>query len=315
MKAQMKQKPPMDPYRRPGRAVIMRALPLLMLLGACTVQPVSLPDEALPDYYASIQADLMSRGLMRTETSPADAPFTVNDLVANFIEVALFDEFGLSGNRFVPRRQSSTLRRWEGPVRVGVVIGPSVSPSQARRDVENVRRFTRKLARISGVDMRVISDGIGNFTVMFLNRAEQRDFGMFLKEERLAPPAVANSFQNSPPEAFCVAYTFASEANEDVYGAALILVKAEHRDLMRLSCIHEEMAQAMGLPNDSFDARPSIFNDDEEFALMTKHDEILMRMLYDRRLKPGMTEAEARPLLPQIARDAARAAGVSLGSS
>ena len=60
----------------------------------------------------------------------------------------------------------------------------------------------------------------------------------------------------------------------------------------------------MGLPNDSPDARPSLFNDSLEFALLTEHDEILLRMLYDPRLQPGMTVAEARPILPAVARDA-----------
>ncbi len=75
---------------------------------------------------------------------------------------------------------------------------------------------------------------------------------------------------------------------------------------MRKSCVHEEMAQAMGLTNDSPNARPSIFNDDEEFAFLTRHDEILLRMLYDPRLKAGMESYEVIPLLPAIARDAAR---------
>ena len=66
------------------------------------------------------------------------------------------------------------------------------------------------------------------------------------------------------------------------------------------------MAQAMGLTNDSPDARPSIFNDDEEFAFLTRHDEILLKMLYDPRLKAGMESYEVIPLLSAIARDAAR---------
>ena len=44
----------------------------------------------------------------------------------------------------------------------------------------------------------------------------------------------------------------------------------------------------MGLANDSPDARPSVFNDDEEFAFLTRHDELLLKMLYDPRLRPGM---------------------------
>ncbi len=53
--------------------------------------------------------------------------------------------------------------------------------------------------------------------------------------------------------------------------------------------------------SDSPTARPSIFNDDEEFALLTRHDELLLRILYDRRLQPGMTKAQAVPIVRQIA--------------
>ena len=59
----------------------------------------------------------------------------------------------------------------------------------------------------------------------------------------------------------------------------------------------------MGLVNDSPTARPSIFNDDEEFALLTRQDEMMLRMLYDPRLRPGMTEAEARPIVEAIAQE------------
>ncbi len=81
----------------------------------------------------------------------------------------------------------------------------------------------------------------------------------------------------------------------------MAFVRAEHPDLMRRSCFHEEMAQGMGLANDSPAARPSIFNDDDEFALLTTHDEMLLRMLYNPRLRPGMTPDQARPIASEIA--------------
>ncbi|MFK7755227.1 MAG: DUF2927 domain-containing protein, partial [Sedimentitalea sp.] len=70
---------------------------------------------------------------------------------------------------------------------------------------------------------------------------------------------------------------------------------------VRLSCIHEEISQGLGLPNDSPAARPSIFNDDDEFALLTSHDEKLLSMLYDPRLSPGISADAARPIARQIA--------------
>ena len=54
--------------------------------------------------------------------------------------------------------------------------------------------------------------------------------------------------------------------------------------------------------NDSDAARPSIFNDDDEFAYLTSHDEQLLQMLYDPRLSIGMTADEARPIVINMAR-------------
>jgi hypothetical protein len=57
----------------------------------------------------------------------------------------------------------------------------------------------------------------------------------------------------------------------------------------------------MGLANDSPRARPSIFNDDEEFGFLTRQDEMLLKLLYDPRLHVGMSARDARPIVQQIA--------------
>jgi hypothetical protein len=92
-----------------------------------------------------------------------------------------------------------------------------------------------------------------------------------------------------------------SQNAEQRYARAIALIRAELPPLLRRSCLHEELAQGMGLANDSPAARPSIFNDDEEFAELTRHDELLLQILYDPRLAPGMTEAEALPIVRVIA--------------
>ena len=100
---------------------------------------------------------------------------------------------------------------------------------------------------------------------------------------------------------YCIVYAQSSGASGN-YTGAFAVIRAEHPDLLRLSCIHEEIAQGLGLPNDSPQARPSIFNDDEEFALLTTQDEMMLRMLYNPALRPGMTEAEARPIIQALSR-------------
>ncbi|MDA0963344.1 MAG: DUF2927 domain-containing protein, partial [Proteobacteria bacterium] len=117
-------------------------------------------------------------------------------------------------------------------------------------------------------------------------------------------PSTRTVLTTLPSSIYCVVVAFADGPDPQVYTRALALIRSEHPDLMRLSCIHEEIAQGLGLANDSPGVRPSIFNDDDEFALLTSHDEKLLAMLYDPRLHPGMTLDEARPLLRTLARDA-----------
>ena len=110
------------------------------------------------------------------------------------------------------------------------------------------------------------------------------------------------AFLDVPRDTLCLVLAF-SHDNNPSYDQAIALIRGEHSDLMRLSCIHEEIAQGMGLANDSPQARPSIFNDDEEFGLLTTHDELLLKMLYDDRFTTGMRPADAAPIAREIARE------------
>ena len=60
---------------------------------------------------------------------------------------------------------------------------------------------------------------------------------------------------------------------------------------------------AVKVANDIQAASPSIFNDDDEFALLTSQDELLLQMLYDPRLKQSMSLEEASPIAHIIARE------------
>ena len=282
----------------------------VMLLAACAPPPPKNgldQDSNLKLVYAAAEASLRDLGKMRTEVAPADAPFTYDDLTHNFMKIALHNEYGVSNGKFIARQSQTHLRRWEGPVRVGLISGPSTPVADARENATEVDIFTRRIAGVTGLDMSRTNPEAANMLILFLNEQEQIDFADTLPTRYPGiSPAVVDAFRNSPRNIFCAAFAFTKAGRKGVYENALILIKSEHSNFMRKSCIHEEMAQAMGLTNDSPDARPSIFNDDEEFAFLTRHDEILLRMLYDPRLKAGMESHTVRPLLPAIARDAAR---------
>lgn len=287
---------------------ILLMAPILFAAGCVDPYSTAFEGESeLHRVYAAAEASMRDLGKMRTDTSPKDAPFTYSNLVENFEAIALHNEYRITSGRFVAGQSETFLRRWEGPVRVAAINGPSTTENAARFNNSEVATYTRRLANLTNTNMRTSSAEEANFRVLFLNEDEQVDFAKTLPTVlRDISPAVVDAFRNSPRNIFCAAFAFTKPGQKGIYGNVLILVKSEHSDFMRKSCVHEEMAQAMGLTNDSPDARPSIFNDDEEFAFLTRHDEILLRMLYDPRLKAGMESYEVIPLLPAIARDAAR---------
>ncbi|ABV94526.1 hypothetical protein Dshi_2793 [Dinoroseobacter shibae DFL 12 = DSM 16493] len=253
------------------------------------------------EFYARFQQRQLTAGLMRTDGGGPDTPYNARQLAENFERIALFDEYTLRAGRFVAEQSESRLRRWAGPVRVQAIFGPATPPERKAQDSAALRDYTRRLARLTGADIRT-STGGGNYHVLFLNVDELRAAGPLLRE--LIPQiddATLRDITTLDRFTFCSVYAISTRAEPYTYTTAVAIIRSEHPDLMRLSCIHEEIAQGLGLANDSPDARPSIFNDDDEFALLTSHDERLLQMLYDPRLTPGLTPEEARPLVRQIA--------------
>lgn len=255
---------------------------------------------ALQQYYRRLQADLLSQGLLRGDGGGDDAPFTDTMLARNFIAIALFDEYATRGGALVAQAQESRLRRWDQPVRMKVVFGPSVPAAQATRDRAAIAAYAARLERLTGVDIAQVETN-ANFHVAVLSEDDREGFEARLRD---MVPGIADSsvraFMNLPRSTLCLVIAFGSGEGSG-YGQAVALIRAEHPELLRSACIHEELAQGMGLANDSPQARPSIFNDDEEFGLLTRQDELLLRILYDRRLRTGMTAEEATPIVQTIA--------------
>ena len=266
------------------------------------VTPPSQASRDLATYYGRLQNDLLAQGLLRGDGGGPDTPFTDTQLARNFVRIALFNEYRDDSDFQRPQATVSKLRRWGGPIRMSVEFGDTVPLAQRDADLVSVTSYAARLSRNTGVPVTITNEN-PNFHVLFLGEDDRRAYGDTLRA--LIPnisDATVRTFVNLPREQLCVVIgTFA--AGQSTYTKAVAMIRAEHPNLMRSACIHEELAQGMGLANDSPGARPSIFNDDEEFALLTQHDELLLRMLYDPRLQAGMDPAVAAPIARQIARE------------
>lgn len=264
------------------------------------VVPRSAESEALATYYARLQQDLLTRGLLRGDGGGVDTPFTDVMLARNFVRIALFDEYA-PGRPLEPTDPvMSRLRRWEEPVRMDIRFGATVPPDQQARDRATIGAYAARLSRVSGLPISQVQDG-GNYHVFVVNEDDRR--GLEAELRRLAPgiaDSTVRAIVNMPRTTLCLVVAF-SEGGTPVYSKAIAVIRGEHPDLLRSACIHEEIAQGLGLANDHPLARPSIFNDDEEFGLLTRHDELLLKILYDDRLSPGLTPAQAAPIVAVIA--------------
>ena len=288
----------------PRQATMPEQRPIGLVPPAPLASPIpvtpSAASRALSVYFQRLQNDLMARGLLRTDGGGPDTTFTDTVLARNFVRIALFDEFVMTPTGLRAQPTISRLRRWEEPVKFTVQYGATIPEDQRVEDSQNIRNYVSRLARVSGQPMSM-TDTDPNFHVLILNEDDRLGFE---GELRALVPGIDNAsvgaFLNVPRDTLCLVLAFSQDGNPQ-YSQAVALIRGEHPDLMRLACIHEELAQGLGLANDSPQARPSIFNDDEEFGLLTTHDELLLKMLYDDRLQTGMAAAEAAPIARIIA--------------
>ncbi len=264
--------------------------------------PVTVSPESaeLITYYEGVEQRQRTLGLLRTDGGGIDTPIDANRLERTFAQIAFSREFSDVGAALVRQQSDSMLHRWEDPVRISTVFGAQVPDMQRADDRAAVERFAARLARTTGHPISFVERG-ANFNVLILTEDERRVSGPTLR--RFIPgirQQEIDVIQDLNRASYCV--VVASDPGDDgKITRALAIIRAELPPLLRLSCVHEEIAQGLGLANDSDQARPSIFNDDDEFGRLTTMDEMMLGMLYDARLKPGMDAAGARPIVSQLA--------------
>lgn len=239
---------------------------------------------------------LTTSGMLRTERMPTDASFSNSVLAENFERIAFNREYRRENDQLVARTTPARLSRWEQPIKYSL-------RGEATTDADRAEYhdFIARLAELTGLEfVEEGEDGAPNLTILFLGAEERLAFKADLEEKGRARnmPLIIQWVDDVYHT--CVGQVAFDDLESGQIVGAMIVIKGELEGVLRSSCIHEELTQTLGLMNDDPGVRPSIFNDDQEFALLTEHDEILLRILYDRRLRPGMQADEARPLLPEI---------------
>ena len=272
-------------------------VPALAVLAGCAGRP-SAAD------YAAYQDRLLSKGKLRVEAAAADAPFDAADLARNYERVALNREADSTRPGGDDNLRPSPLKRWVGPLRYQL-RGSGVTAA----DRAEAAQVMGRIAELAGIDVAEADGESGANFLILITTPEERDRVIAGLEK--AAPRFARTFEfwRQRRGLICVADNLFAPENPNLLVGAMVVIGAETGGLLRRSCLHEEIVQALGLANDHPEVRPSVFNDDGEFALLTRHDELLIRLHHDDRLSPGMTAEEAMPVVRRIARELAPRGG------
>jgi hypothetical protein len=81
---------------------------------------------------------------------------------------------------------------------------------------------------------------------------------------------------------------------------AEVILPVDAGDFTFYDCAYEELLQALGAINDDRSVPWTMFNDDVQMGFFDVYDQYLLNILYDPRLRPGMTKAEVSARLPDV---------------
>ncbi len=184
---------------------------------------------------------------------------SVKVLLQQFERIAFSNEFG-------GRHRTGRLIKWMGPIWVRL-SGPG-----AKRYRQEVRRQLDYLSRLTGLSIRLLSSWdvvrVANMDIRFVNAGRRG-------------PANNN--------AACAAHIY--DRNFVVHRVDIYITG--NIPELRRHCIVEEITQSLGLANDSAILRHSIFNDWSHRQTLSPADVIMVRTLYNPRLRPGMLRGQA----------------------
>ena len=252
-------------------------------------------------YYSRLEERKISLGLLRQDGGGTDTPFDVDDIVEAFEQVAFYNEYDISGDKLLPNSEAVMLAKWKSNINISVRFGNSVNKKQQDNDLLEINELIGVLSQITNHNIKISQQNI-NMYVVIANQKEIKDLiaEIALLQPEFDPQRIPIITQ-LPRDIHCMAMTSMNVQANSGISSSLVIIRNELPHIMRKACIHEEIAQSLGLTNDSHLARPSVFNDDDEFATLTKFDEILLKILYDKRLHSGISKDTATQIVKNAA--------------
>ena len=213
--------------------------------------------------------------------------FTDAEIIEGFFKTSFGAEFQLAG-------RVDRIRRYDGPVRVFADGNRADRRAQLARVVADIGQ------RVQHLDIAMAA------------KAEDANITVQLVRDRDLMQTIAKSYGSERAREIkhsldpqCLSGFRKNERYEIVHSDVILTV--DTGDFVFLDCAYEELLQSLGPINDTSSVPWTMFNDKVSMGYFDIYDQYILNLLYDPRIKPGMTVEEVKAVLP---RGAGRRAGL-----
>src|ERR1700730_10236996 len=209
--------------------------------------------------------------------------FTDAEITDGFLKTAFGAEYHLAG-------RVDRIRKYDMPVRV---FAEGNRPDRKAQLAKVVADIGQRIAHLD-IAMAETSDSANIFVKLVRDRDLFRTIKSFYGNER------AREIRTSlDPQ--CLSGFRKNEKYEIEHSDVILTV--DNGDFIFLDCAYEELLQSLGPINDTSSVPWTMFNDNVSMGFFDVYDQYILNILYDPRIKPGMTVAEVKAVLPEVLAD------------
>src|SRR6195256_2699129 len=209
--------------------------------------------------------------------------FTDSEIIEGFFKTAFGAKYQLAG-------RVDRIRKYDAPVRVFADGNRPDRKAQLAKIVADIA------ARVQHLDiaMAETSDGANIVVKLVRDRDLYRTISTFYGSER------AREIRTSlDPQ--CLSGFRKNDKYEIEHSDVILTV--DNGDFIFLDCAYEELLQSLGPINDTSSVPWTMFNDNVSMGFFDVYDQYILNLLYDPRVKAGMTVQEVRDVLPEVLAD------------
>lgn len=242
-----------------------------------TLAAAALGDIVAP---AAAQADMPSIAQrQRTEKKS----FTDSEIIEGFLKTAFGAEYHLAG-------RVDRIRKYETPVRV------FADGNRADRKAQLAKIVADIAARVQHLDIAMVAgnEGANVLVKLVRDRDLHRTIVTFYGSDR------AREIRSSlDPQ--CLSGFRKNERYEIEHSDVILTV--DNGDFVFFDCAYEELLQSLGPINDTSTVPWTMFNDNVSMGYFDVYDQYLLNVLYDPRIKAGMSVQDVNAVLPEVLAD------------